>query len=87
MASGSMKYAREHGFRLPEDLSIMGYDNVNFANYLYPKLTTIDNPVYSMGRMSAKLVLQNVYKVKDLHIQHVFSPTLLSRKSVTQFQP
>ena len=87
MASGSMKYAREHGFRLPEDLSIMGYDNVNFANYLYPKLTTIDNPVYSMGRMSAKLVLQNVYKVKDLDIQHVFSPTLLSRKSVTLFQP
>ena len=87
MASGSMKYAREHGFRLPEDLSIMGFDNVNFANYLYTKLTTIDNPVYSMGRMSAKLVLQNVYKVEDLHIQHVFSPTLLSRKSVTKFRP
>ncbi len=87
MASGSMKYAREHGFRLPEDLSIMGYDNVNFANYLYPKLTTIDNPVFEMGRMSAKLVLQNVYKVKDLDIQHVFSPSLISRKSLTQFKP
>jgi len=37
--------------------------------------------------MSAKLVLQNVYKVKELNIQHVFSPSLISRKSVTEFQP
>ena len=52
----------------------MGYDNVNFVNYLYPKLTTIDNPAHGVGRMSVKLVFQNVYKVKDLHIQHVFLP-------------
>ena len=87
MASGAMKYAREHGFDLPEDLSIMGYDDVNFANYLYPKLTTIVNPVHEMGRMSAKLVLKNVYNVKDLNIQHLFSPSLLSRDSVAKYQP
>jgi LacI family transcriptional regulator len=86
MASGAMKYAREHGYNLPDDLSIIGFDNVVFANYLYPKLTTIDNPVNEMGNMAAKLVLKNIYSVKDLSIQHLFSPNLISRNSSTQFR-
>ncbi|NMP31503.1 LacI family DNA-binding transcriptional regulator [Thalassotalea sp. M1531] len=82
MASGAMKYAREHGFRLPEGLSIIGFDNVIFANYLYPTLTTIDNPVNSMGHMAAKLVLKDVYQKKKLEIERVFEPTLINRHSV-----
>jgi len=85
MASGVLKYAREHGFELPEQLSIMGYDNVIFANYLYPKLTTIDNPINEMGHMAAKLVLKNVYQ-KKLDIKHIFEPSLVNRNSVTPFQ-
>jgi len=82
IASGAMKYAREHGFKLPEDLSIIGFDNVIFASYLYPKLTTIDNPVNEMGKMAAKLVLKNVYQNKTFEIQHVFEPNLVVRDSV-----
>ena len=85
MASGAMKCAREHGFELPEQLSIMGYDNIIFTNYLYPKLTTIDNPINEMGHMAAKLVLKNVYQ-KKLEIKHIFEPSLISRNSVTSFQ-
>jgi LacI family transcriptional regulator len=84
MASGAMKYAREHGYILPDGLSIIGFDNINFANYLYPTLTTIDNPVYDMGHMAAKLVLQSVYKVKNLTVQNVFEPTVVERNSVTK---
>lgn len=84
MASGAMKYAREHGYILPDGLSIIGFDNINFANYLYPTLTTIDNPVYDMGHMAAKLVLQSVYKVKNLNVQNVFEPTVVERNSVTK---
>lgn len=84
MASGAMKYAREHGFELPKDLSIVGFDNINFSNYLYPKLTTIDNPVNKMGHMAAKLVLKDVYKEKNVgDIQHLFEPSLLIRDSVS----
>jgi LacI family transcriptional regulator len=82
IASGAMKYAREHGYNLPNDLSIIGFDNVIFANYLYPKLTTIDNPVNQMGKMTAKLVLKNVYKQKNITVQHVFLPNLVERDSV-----
>ncbi|WP_441002924.1 LacI family DNA-binding transcriptional regulator [Pseudocolwellia agarivorans] len=82
MASGAMKYAREHGFNLPEDLSIVGFDNVSFANYLYPKLTTIDNPTNEMGKMAAKLVLKTVYKQKNIKTHNIFEPKVIMRKSV-----
>ena len=81
MASGAMKFAREHGFNLPKDLAIMGYDNVIFTNYLYPTLTTIDNPVPEMGRMAANLVLKDIYKRPGITINRVFQPTLVLRDS------
>ena len=82
MASGSMTYAREHGFSLPEDLSIIGFDNIIFSRHIYPKLTTIDNPVYEMGHMAAKLVLKNVYQQKGISIDYFFEPAVISRDSI-----
>jgi LacI family transcriptional regulator len=82
MASGAITYAREQGISLPDELSIIGFDNMNFARHTYPKLTTIDNPVNLMGHMAAKLVLKNVYQHKNLYIKHFFEPSLIIRDSV-----
>jgi LacI family transcriptional regulator len=83
MASGSITYAREHGFSLPDDLSIIGFDNIIFAQHTYPKLTTIDNPVNLMGHMAAKLVLKNIYQRKNISITHFFEPSLINRDSLS----
>lgn len=83
MASGAMTYAREHNIKMPRDLSVIGFDNVVFASHLYPKLTTIDNPVHQMGKMAAKLVLKDVYNEKNHEIKRLFKPTLIIRDSVT----
>ncbi|GLS83524.1 transcriptional regulator [Paraferrimonas haliotis] len=82
MASGAMKYAREHSISIPQELSIIGYDNVIFANYLYPRLTTITNPVDKMGSMAARLVLQDCYQLPTLAVEHLFTPSLKVRDSV-----
>lgn len=82
MASGAITYAREQGLSLPNDLSIIGFDNIIFARHTYPKLTTIDNPVNLMGQMAAKLVLKNTYQQKNITITHSFEPSLVSRDSV-----
>lgn len=84
MASGAMKYAREHGYNLPNDLSVIGFDNVIFTNYLYPTLTTVNNPVDDMGHMAAKLVLKDVYQQKNLEIKRVFEPTIINRASIAK---
>lgn len=82
MASGAMKAARKQGLDLPLDLSIVGFDNNMFANYLYPELTTIDNSAYFMGKMATDIILKDVYKQDDIKIINVFEPKLVNRNSI-----
>lgn len=83
MASGAMTAAREAGLSIPADLSVIGFDNVLFSRYLHPKLTTINNPVHSMGEMAAYWILENVYDMKPpMPIVHVFEPELVERDSL-----
>jgi len=82
-ASGAMTVAREHKFTLPNDISIIGFDNTIFARHLYPKLSTIDYPVNKMGQMAASWVLKNVYKNESLNINNLFKPELIIRDSIS----
>lgn len=82
MAAGAMTSAREVGLSLPRDLSIVGFDNVNFSHYMFPKLTTVDYPIGNMGIMAARWVLKNVYQQKINDIQTVFEPLIIERDSV-----
>lgn len=82
MAAGAMAAARDLGVRIPEDLSFMGFDNVKYAEYVYPKLTTVNYPVGEMAQMAAKWVLKNVYNKKNLEISNHFEPSLVERDSV-----
>ena len=86
MACAAMGVIREQRLNIPDDISVMGFDNVTFASYLYPKLSTIDYPIYAMGQMSARLVLKTVYK-KELEIEHLFEPKLIERHSVKKIIP
>ena len=84
MASGAMATIRERGLNVPGDISVIGFDDTTFARYVYPKLSTIDYPVVDIGHMAACWVLKHVYKAKNLDIQNVFEPKLVSRHSVRQ---
>jgi LacI family transcriptional regulator len=82
MASGAITAARELGLNIPQQLSVMGYDNVNFAYYTYPKLSTIDYPISAMGKMAARWVLRDVYQYDSDGVQQLFEPALITRDSV-----
>lgn len=85
MASGAMDAARDAGFSIPEQLSVIGFDNVLFSRYLYPKLTTINNPIKAMGEMAAQWVLDEIYNIKRFDtIEHLFLPELVERGSLGQ---
>ena len=49
MAIGVMNVARRRSLRLPEDLSVIGFDDISFARYTVPPLTTVAQPVREMG--------------------------------------
>ncbi|MDP4527741.1 LacI family DNA-binding transcriptional regulator [Alkalimonas delamerensis] len=81
MASGAMTEAREQGLFIPQQLSIIGFDNVMLSHYTYPKLSTIDYPIAAMGQMAARWVLKEVYQQKQPELQLVFEPRLIERDS------
>jgi len=56
-ALGVMQYCREHRIRIPEDLSLIGYDNLSPAQDTHPPLSTVDNPVALAGRRAVELLV------------------------------
>ncbi|TMO59245.1 LacI family DNA-binding transcriptional regulator [Pseudoalteromonas aurantia] len=81
MASGVMTRARELNLDIPEQLSIVGFDNIIYASYLYPTLTTVDYPIFQMGKMAANYILAKTYDKSGLVLRDVFVPKLEVRQS------
>jgi LacI family transcriptional regulator len=84
MAAGAMAAAHDRGLRLPEELSIVGFDDAPISRYVYPKLSTVHYPITDMSRMAARWVLKNVYQQGDVDGQRVFEPNYIQRDSVTR---
>jgi LacI family transcriptional regulator, repressor for deo operon, udp, cdd, tsx, nupC, and nupG len=57
MAIGVLDYAHRTGRRVPDSLSIAGFDDIRFARYAHPALTTISQPMLDIGRETVRLVL------------------------------
>lgn len=56
-AIGLMASAREHGVLLPEELSVVGYDDIPMASWVTPALTTVRQPITEKGRQAARLLI------------------------------
>jgi LacI family transcriptional regulator len=76
MAFGVMEAARERGLRLPEDLSVVGFDDILQASHVHPQLTTVRQPMEEMGHRAALLLLQYIAH-PDAEIERVELPTEL----------
>ncbi|WP_165037932.1 substrate-binding domain-containing protein [Enterococcus sp. ZJ1622] len=61
LAFGLYRGLEEAGKRVPEDYSIIGYDNVDMCEYVKPKLTTIAQPIFELGQASAQLLLDRIH--------------------------
>lgn len=80
IALGAIKGARETGLSLPEELSIVGFDDMPTASYMVPALTTIRQPAYEMGRRACELLLQKMEN-PDKPEQHMLETKLVVRES------
>lgn len=59
-AIGAIKAIREKGYRIPEDISIIGVDDIETAQYLSPMLTTVHIPTEEMGQLAAKILIDRI---------------------------
>jgi LacI family transcriptional regulator len=79
-ALGAMTALREAGYKVPEDISIMGFDDIEFAGIAYPPLTTIRQPLQEMGATAAELLIRKIGN--DGSPQNIcVSPELIVRSS------
>jgi DNA-binding LacI/PurR family transcriptional regulator len=80
MAFGVLQAARELNLRCPEDLSIAGFDSLEFTNFTDPSLTSVYQPSYQLGATAAHLLLQ---RVDGLHSarKKILLPTELKKRN------
>lgn len=60
MAVGAYRAAHELGLRIPEDISIIGFDDLEISSYLNPPLTTVAQPTFDIGYTAAQYLLQAI---------------------------
>jgi len=79
MAFGVLQAARELGLRCPEDLSIVGFDSLEFTRFTDPSLTSVYQPGYQLGATAGRLLLQRVDGLRSA-AKKIHLPTELKKR-------
>jgi LacI family transcriptional regulator len=85
MAIGAAHGLQRHAMRVPDDVSLVGFDDLPTSLYALPPLTTVHQPAYEMGRLAAEAVLQLLDGAKPK--QTVPAPRLIVRDSCRPLKP
>jgi LacI family transcriptional regulator len=81
IAAGALGALSDRGVRVPHDLSLIGFDNRNFAAHQRPPLTTVALPLVEMGRLAGELLLQAIRKGDQAATLHRVPCELVIRQS------
>jgi LacI family transcriptional regulator len=84
MARGAIIALRQAGLRVPEDVSIVGYDDIPEAEYSDPPLTTIRQPMQEVGKAAASMLIKMIDEPDTAPLQVLFPTELVIRSSCIQ---
>ena len=79
-AIGAIDEINECGLKIPEDMAVIGCDNILISSCIKPKLSTVDYPVYEISKIAAQLLLDKI-KGNDKEINLTLQPSLVIRES------
>lgn len=82
MAFGVIHELSQQQMRVPEDMSVMGFDGIDFGQMMNPQLTTIKQPDYEMGKMACKMLLDIMNGENNPMFDIMLQPKLIERGSV-----
>jgi LacI family transcriptional regulator len=82
MAIGLLNGIRELGLDIPGDVSVVGYDDIEFAAYTFPPLTTVRQPAIELGTVAANALIEHLDHDRPLPPIIAIEPTLVVRRSV-----
>jgi LacI family transcriptional regulator len=81
MAFSTVRTLRRHGIRVPEDVSVIGFDDIAEASISYPPLTTMRQPLFEMGRLAADYICRVIDGIETERLQVILTPELIVRQS------
>jgi LacI family transcriptional regulator, galactose operon repressor len=81
MLSGVLHEARKRGMRIGQDLAVVGYDDVEWADLLDPPITTMAQPIAEIGRTAVKMLLNRIADPSHAPITTRLPPILKHRRS------
>lgn len=82
MAAGAMGVLNDNGIDVPNEISLIGFDDILISRYVRPRLTTVRYPIVTMATQAAELALSLAQNKTPSEVTHLFSPTLVRRHSV-----
>ncbi|MDC6365909.1 MULTISPECIES: LacI family DNA-binding transcriptional regulator [Flavobacteriaceae] len=82
-ALGVFKWLSQEGYDIPKDVSLVGFSNEPFTQFMQPSISSIDQAPREMGKMAARVFLEQVSDTSKMRIEKnvILSPTLLTRDS------
>lgn len=86
-AIGAIRALRDANLRVPEDVSVIGFDDIQVAAYHNPRLTTIRQPLRDMGETAARILLQRLQGFKDYPEEFAVPPELITRETTAPVNP
>ena len=81
MALGVIRAAREAGLRVPGDVAVVGFDDIDMAEVADPPLTTVRIAKELMGELAARQLLELIHTERQLPVKSVVATTLVVRVS------
>lgn len=80
-AIGAMRAFQEAGLRVPEDVSVVGFDDIPAAAFHYPSLTTIHQPLHRMGELAVDLLVGQIERKQEWQREIAVQPEIVIRES------
>ncbi|CAI8815848.1 HTH-type transcriptional repressor PurR [Pseudomonas sp. IT-P12] len=78
---GVLRAAAERNIRVPAELSVIGFDDIQMSRYVYPALTTVGQSILQLGEMAAGVLLRRIAKPDTAIDQRIVTPSIVLRES------
>ncbi|NLC65687.1 MAG: LacI family transcriptional regulator [Clostridium sp.] len=82
IAMGAINALRDKGISVPDDVDVIGFNDIDLAAIFYPKITTISQPMYDMGSVGMRMLIKNINKKPLDEDQYLLNYHLVERDSV-----